>query len=368
MFVDVKRACACLRYYSSSSVRRGDAKAVNTPKAFRALCATSRGMPSSRTGEERRVWAALFLLANISISISTTMAAMGQCPRSLDCARERRHFCQPGSSHCGPCLSPFIENKRGRCVVRRRNHIKEVEVRPELDEEIDFLSSIITKNRETEMKHTAPSQVAPHLKDDSARPRSHNRVEFSPSYDAALQPVTHTLTTSSTTTSSSPNTINPLISAMQSAPIIEPFPSEDHSYIVTAGVCLMVASVALVLVGVCWVRMQRGTRLAQKVDYPAFGVMNPHSYDSAASGDKNLAQSAQMYHYQHQKQQMLSLKQRDEPKIPESAATSDEENEDGDFTVYECPGLAPTGEMEVKNPLFDDSTLHLHLDLQKSYN
>lgn len=33
---------------------------------------------------------------------------------------------------------------------------------------------------------------------------------------------------------------------------------------------------------------------------------------------------------------------------------SDEENEDGEYTVYECPGLAPTGEMEIKNPLFQD--------------
>ncbi|XP_060762702.1 neural proliferation differentiation and control protein 1 isoform X2 [Neoarius graeffei] len=328
-------------------------------------------MPSSRRGEQRGAWAALLLLL-ASISISTTMAAVGQCPRSLDCAREGRHFCQPGSSHCGPCLAPLIESKKGKCVVRRRNHIK-VAMHPELDEEIDFLSSIITKHRESEMKHTAPSQAAPHIKGDSEWPRSHHRMESSPSYDAVQQPLTHTLTTSSTTTSSSatsssPSTVSALLSAMQSVPLIVPFPSEDHSFIVTAGVCLMVASVALVLFGVCWVRMQRGTRLAQKIDYPAFGVMSPHSYDSAASGDKNLAQSAQMYHYQHQKQQMLSLKQRDEPKIPDSTATSDEENEDGDFTVYECPGLAPTGEMEVKNPLFDDSTLHLHLDLQKSYN
>lgn len=34
------------------------------------------------------------------------------------------------------------------------------------------------------------------------------------------------------------------------------------------------------------------------------------------------------------------------------------EDEEGDYTVYECPGLgAHTGEMEVKNPLFfDDPT------------
>ncbi|XP_062873955.1 neural proliferation differentiation and control protein 1 isoform X2 [Trichomycterus rosablanca] len=327
-------------------------------------------MPSSRTGQERGVWASVLLLTIFSISFTM---AVGQCPHSLDCAREGRHFCQPGSSHCGPCLALLIENKRGKCVVRRRNHIKEVDMRPELDEEIDFLSSIITKHRESEMKHTGPSQAAPHMKENSSRSRTHHIAEASPSHEPVTQPITHTLTTSFPTTSSSansasPSTASPLILAVQNTPLIIPYPSEDHSYLVTAGVCLMVASMALVLSGVCWVRMQRGTRLAQKVDYPAFGGISPHPYDSASCGDKNLAQSAQMYHYQHQKQQMLSLKQRDEPQIPESGATSDEENEDGDFTVYECPGLAPTGEMEVKNPLFDDSTLHLHLDLQKSYN
>uniref|UniRef100_A0A671NWV2 Neural proliferation, differentiation and control, 1b n=1 Tax=Sinocyclocheilus anshuiensis TaxID=1608454 RepID=A0A671NWV2_9TELE len=176
--------------------------------------------------------------------ISTAVLLMhfvGHCPRSLDCARERRHFCQPGSSHCGPCLDPFVENKRGKCVIRRRNRpAVKVSHLPELDEEIDIISSIISKHKESEMKH------------------------------------------------------------------------------------------------------------------------------SGKTGDKTLAQSAQMYHFQLQKQQMMSLKQRSDSKIPESGATSDEENEDGDFTVYECPGLAPTGEMEVKNPLFDDSTFHLHL--QRSYN
>lgn len=37
---------------------------------------------------------------------------------------------------------------------------------------------------------------------------------------------------------------------------------------------------------------------------------------------------------------------RDEPKVPDSGASTDEENEDGDFTVYECPGLAPVSPTE----------------------
>ncbi|XP_075435184.1 neural proliferation differentiation and control protein 1 isoform X1 [Ascaphus truei] len=123
--------------------------------------------------------------------------------------------------------------------------------------------------------------------------------------------------------------------------------------------CAVAGLLALIVAGVCWCRMQREVKLAQKADYPAFKSPPPPPYEKTSPGDNKLAQSAQMYHYQHQKQQMLSMeKNKDEPKHPDSAVTSDEENEDGDFTVYECPGLAPTGEMEVKNPLFDDSSLH----------
>lgn len=41
-----------------------------------------------------------------------------------------------------------------------------------------------------------------------------------------------------------------------------------------------------------------------------------------------------------------------------SLSDAHSDDEEGDYTVYECPGLAPTGgEMEVKNPLFfDDPT------------
>ncbi|TRY94031.1 hypothetical protein DNTS_011947 [Danionella cerebrum] len=308
---------------------------------------------------QSRAWAAplVELLLISTVAVSAAMAVVGHCPRSLDCVRERRHICQAGSSHCGPCLDPFIENKRGKCVLNRRNHpTAKVSHVPELDEEIDILSSIISRHRESEMKHTAPK--AP---EDESVDRSEQRAEVSVTAASSVQPLTSAL---SSTPEASPS--NSFISAVHSAPFIIPYPSEDHSSIIFLGVFLMMGSVAMVLTGVCWVRMQRGHRLAQKVDYPAFGLIAPHSYDSGMNGDKTLAKSAQMYHFQLQKQQMMSLKQRNDCKVPESGATSDEENEDGDFTVYECPGLAPTGEMEVKNPLFDDSTFHL--PLQRGYN
>lgn len=39
-----------------------------------------------------------------------------------------------------------------------------------------------------------------------------------------------------------------------------------------------------------------------------------------------------------------------------SASDSEDDAEENGYIVYECPGLAPTGEMEVKNPLFQDDS------------
>lgn len=45
-----------------------------------------------------------------------------------------------------------------------------------------------------------------------------------------------------------------------------------------------------------------------------------------------------------------------EPNVPDSAASTDEENEDGDFTVYECPGLAPVSKLCVIISTFSKSS------------
>lgn len=294
------------------------------------------------------------------LALSTCLTGSHLCPRSLDCARAGRHFCQQGSSHCGPCLRPLVENSHGRCVIKRRHasHSPQsakgkISPYPELDEEIDILSAIISEQRTETRLPAPPSQ-------DVLKPKSKELSESGPAHT----PSTTEQLTSTSVTSVSPVSLTPPPTAtnhtpaLLSGPVIVPYPSNDHVFIILSSVFIVGGSVALIIAGTCWVRLQKSVRLTQKVDYPAYGLMRAQTFDHVP-GDKKLAHSAQMYHYQHQKQQMLSLeKHREGPKVPDSGASTDEENEDGDFTVYECPGLAPTGEMEVKNPLFDDSTLY----------
>ncbi|CAI5685848.1 unnamed protein product [Oreochromis niloticus] len=296
------------------------------------------------------------------LALRSCLAGSPLCPRSLECALAGRHFCQPGSSHCGPCLRPLVENSRGRCVVKRRHaphthSVKDkVSPHPELDEEIDFLSAIIREQR-PESYSSAPSSQEITSKQFEEHGYTHraSSVEQPPTQSVLLTSIASPITANHT--------------AALSNPIILHYPSNDHVFIVMSSVVIVAGSLALVVALACWVRFQKCVHISQKVDYPSSGLMSAQAFENLL-GDKKLAHSAQMYHYQHQKQQMLSLKNvfarvcalhrhRVEPNVPDSAASTDEENEDGDFTVYECPGLAPTGEMEVKNPLFDDSTLYL---------
>ncbi|KGL81508.1 Neural proliferation differentiation and control protein 1, partial [Tinamus guttatus] len=259
------------------------------------------------------------------------------CPRSLDCTLRRRELCTPGAGACGPCLQPFVEDERGQCVPKKHAPSGRTSL-PGLEEEIDFLADVLARQdaaRPPPLPPVGKHRVASRLRG----------VEFLQRDPAGTKAAT-TLPASTTET-------------VQKYPVeASPIPSNDAVVLGLIVVCTVAGISALLVAAVCWCRLQKEVRLAQKADYSAQRVPSPLPYDNISPGDKTLAQSAQMYHYQHQKQQMLSMeKHKEEPKLPDSAS-SDEENEDGDFTVYECPGLAPTGEMEVRNPLFDDSTLH----------
>ncbi|XP_043386373.1 neural proliferation differentiation and control protein 1 isoform X2 [Chelonia mydas] len=260
------------------------------------------------------------------------------CPRSLDCTLQRREFCPPGSQACGPCLPQFVEDEHGRCVQRKWSSTGRTSV-PNLEEEIDFLADVLARQDASRLHLLQDATPAgKHPETIGARGESPQRNR------ASHRAVTSHPTAPTKTVKSSP---------------VEVFHVTSNDLLILGMIVVFSVAgiVALIVAAICWCRLQKEIRLAQKTDYPAQKLPGPLPYDKISPGDQKLAQSAQMYHYQHQKQQMLSMeKHKEEPKLPDSAS-SDEENEDGDFTVYECPGLAPTGEMEVKNPLFDDSTL-----------
>ena len=66
---------------------------------------------------------------------------------------------------------------------------------------------------------------------------------------------------------------------------------------------------AIVGAGFCYHRVRRNSKASEDVEYPAYGVTGPGGKEhSPTSGtDRKLAQNAQMYHYQHQKQQMIAF-------------------------------------------------------------
>ncbi|KAL8213057.1 UNVERIFIED_CONTAM: hypothetical protein K2H54_060459 [Gekko kuhli] len=99
-------------------------------------------------------------------------------------------------------------------------------------------------------------------------------------------------------------------------------------------------------------RLQQEVHLAQKMAYTATRGNQYRYHQPSAYMDSRLAQSCQVHHYQHQKK-LLTGEDKDPPKAVKQLST---ESENEDYTVYECPGLAPSGEMEIHNPLFDTST------------
>jgi hypothetical protein len=139
----------------------------------------------------------------------------------------------------------------------------------------------------------------------------------------------------------------------------------DTLFLVIVGICSLVGIVGLVAAAIFWYKIQKRAETALDAEYPSYGVTGPGSSGSKISpsstvSDRKLAQSAQMFHYQQQRQQMMAQEKAHLDAKPVHSDDSDDEAPNGgDYTVYECPGLAPTGEMEVRNPLFAEPDLSL---------
>ncbi|XP_022433818.1 neural proliferation differentiation and control protein 1 isoform X4 [Delphinapterus leucas] len=258
------------------------------------------------------------------------------CPGSLDCALKRRARCPPGARVCGPCLQPFQEDPQGLCVPRLRQPQGEGLPQPRLEDEIDFLAQELARQEAGHSRLTAPPQPEGRLRlleaastlGLSERGRGPNLGL--PSTRGAPTPRTTSLRS---TVSSGPVHMSPL----------EPRGGRgDGLALLLIVACSVAGAAALAVAVLCWCRLQRDVRLTQKADYAApQAPSSPATPRISQPGDQRLAHSAEMYHYQHQRQQMRCLERHKEPPKELDSASSDEENEDGDFTVYECPGLAP---------------------------
>jgi len=134
--------------------------------------------------------------------------------------------------------------------------------------------------------------------------------------------------------------------------------SDDLFFTTIIAVSTAASVFAVIGAGFCYHRTSGRAKEQEEVEYPAYGVTGP-AKEASPAGDRKLAQSAQMYHYQHQKNQMIAINRGNggpgnNSGGEESDGEMEGEGEEGDYTVYECPGLASTDEMEVKNPLFND--------------
>uniref|UniRef100_A0A8C3X0U0 Neural proliferation, differentiation and control 1 n=1 Tax=Catagonus wagneri TaxID=51154 RepID=A0A8C3X0U0_9CETA len=297
------------------------------------------------------------LLSGLVLGAALRGAAAGRpdaagCPGSLDCALKRRARCPLGAHVCGPCLQPFQEDRQGLCVPRMRQPPGEGLPQPRLEAEIDFLAQELARQ---EAGH-AGLEALPQPEGRQRPPEAAVTLGLSQRGQGP------DLGLPSTRGAQAPTPRTSLGSAVSSGPVhmspLEPRGGRGDSLALVLIVACSVAGIAaLAVAALCWCRLQRDIRLTQKADYTVPPARSSPATPGVSPGDQRLAQSAEMYHYQHQRQQMRCLERHKEPPKALDSASSDEENEDGDFTVYECPGLAPTGEMEVRNPLFDHASL-----------
>lgn len=130
--------------------------------------------------------------------------------------------------------------------------------------------------------------------------------------------------------------------------------------------CTGLAISGCLIAAVFYRRYSYTRKMSRFSDTPAYGITGPRSKSSSVDyeGDNLLGRSAENYHYRSQRKQMnlTSSNSGGNGTVAHTDAHSDYDTEDeedqgsdfGDYTVYECPGLAPAGEFEVVNPMYSD--------------
>ncbi|XP_076320890.1 neural proliferation differentiation and control protein 1-like isoform X2 [Tachypleus tridentatus] len=116
----------------------------------------------------------------------------------------------------------------------------------------------------------------------------------------------------------------------------------DVYFVAIVAGCTAAAIFGVIASGLCFYRFKKNNKAASDVEYPAYGVIGPGNKEKSSPNDDDdkLAHSAQMYHYQHRKQQITAVEKVNSRRLTSSSDVESEEENETDYTVYECPGLA----------------------------
>ncbi|XP_053329004.1 neural proliferation differentiation and control protein 1-like isoform X2 [Spea bombifrons] len=113
-------------------------------------------------------------------------------------------------------------------------------------------------------------------------------------------------------------------------------------------ICVLTGVSGILVAALCWYRLQKEVQLAQKMAYTAYKGSRQHTCQRSAPEASHYKWQYRDLKKQHQAQEGSRMR-------PCQQLSTDSEGDIEEFTMYECPGLAPAGEMEVHNPLFDPS-------------
>lgn len=126
--------------------------------------------------------------------------------------------------------------------------------------------------------------------------------------------------------------------------------SSSSLLLLAVGTVMCVGLIGTVAGGTYYYKNNRRTETPDDGEYAPYAGTGPgFRKNKGNKGDETLAYKAQLHQYQQAKQKIICGE--DAPGIIESDG-EDGADEENNYSVYECPGLAPTGDIEVCNPNF----------------
>ncbi|XP_066437697.1 neural proliferation differentiation and control protein 1-like [Eleutherodactylus coqui] len=262
------------------------------------------------------------------ILLLVAVTVHGRCISNLDCVMKNREMCPPGSQKCGPCTTEYEESKLGRCELKGSRRLKIMG----LDSVIDLIQeySLSKGRRITILGTVATAAAAPPLPTATGEKTK------------LLQSSSDARTPSLLASTSSPQMKDRRLGQRGKSEMNQ---TMSQTLIV---ICSLTAVSGVMVVALCWYRLQKEVRLAQEMAYTAYKGSRQHPCQRSAD---QMSQYKQ--HYSAQKKHFQAQESAEKKPCPQLSTESEGDAEE--FAIYECPGLAPTGELEVHNPLFDPS-------------